>query len=296
MSKLEPKPEFELRCMSYNIKNDYDREGENIWSSRRDMVAGVIRFHRADLVGMQEVLFNQLDDLQQRLPEYGWIGTARDDGDKAGEFCCIFYLKKRLTLLEHGQFWLSEEPEKPGKLGWDAGCARIVTWGRFKDTYTGEVFTHFNTHFDHIGVVAVEQSAHLIKRRIREIAKEENALLTGDFNMTSDSEPYRILIRQEEGEHQPLLLDASIACDYKHFGPEFTFQGFDSAEVAARTFPPYAPSREQHGIEFDSAIDFIFVTSGVHVLNYGVIADHRKGKLPSDHYPIVADVKLHKNC
>ncbi|MCM3700424.1 endonuclease/exonuclease/phosphatase family protein [Paenibacillus macerans] len=290
MRGKERSTELELRCMSYNIKNDYDLEGENIWSGRRDMVAGIIRFHRPDLVGMQEVLHRQLEDLQERLPEYGWVGSGRDDGEKEGEFCCIFYLKKRLEPLKHGRFWLSEEPEKPGVPGWDAACPRIVTWCVFRDIDTGEVITHLNTHFDHIGKVAVEQSAHLIKNRIREISGEGATVLTGDFNVTRASGAYGILTRQEGGEAVPLLYDASLTADYKHFGPEFTFQGFDIAEVAARQFPSCVSSREGHGIEFDSAIDFIFVTRGVRVRNYGVIADHRQGKLPSDHFPVVADV------
>lgn len=282
------KPEMELRFMSYNIKNDYDKEGENTWNSRRDLVAGIVRFHRADLVGMQEVLHNQLTDLEERLPEYGWIGAGREDGKQDGEYACIFYLKQRLEPLEHGHFWLSEEPEKPGKLGWDAACTRMVTWCRFKDTYTGKEFIHLNTHFDHIGVEAVKQSAHLIKSRIRDLVEKGAAVLTGDFNVTSDSEAYRVLCGEEEGG--ALLRDAAVSADYRHFGPAFTFQGFDSRETAARLFPAYLNSGEEHGLEFESAIDFIFVTGGVRVRNFGVITDHRQGKMPSDHFPVVADL------
>lgn len=285
------KPEMDLRCMSYNIKNAYDMDGENGWIGRKELVAGVIRFHRPDLVGMQEVLYNQLEDLQQQLPEYGWIGVGREDGDKDGEFSCIFYRKSRLKPLRQNTFWLSESPEEPGSLGWDAACRRVVTWAEFEDTYTGQNFLHFNTHFDHVGQIAVEQSAHLILERIGELAAGIPALLTGDFNVTEDSVPYRVITRQN-GSGPALLRDASKVADYKHFGPPFSFQGFDSREIAARMFPEFLERQEKHEIEFEKPIDFIFVTKQVHVLNHGFIADHREGKMPSDHYPVVADLVI----
>lgn len=291
MSAEKANLELDLRCMSYNIKNAYDREGENVWGSRKELVAGIIRFHRPDLVGMQEVLYEQLEDLQALLPEYGWIGVGREDGDKDGEFSCIFYRKQRLKPLRQDTFWLSERPEEPGSLGWDAACRRIVTWAEFQDGYTGKTFLHLNTHFDHIGKVAVERSAHLIVDRIKELAADRPAVLTGDFNVTSDSVPYRVLTGQ--GQPKPAMLrDASKEADYRHFGPAFTFQGFDSREVAARMFPKFLQPQAEHGIEFESPIDFIFVAGPVRVLNYGAIADHQNGKMPSDHYPVVADVRI----
>lgn len=291
MSAEKMQAELDLRCMSYNIKNAYDKEGENVWSSRKELVAGVIRFHRPDLVGMQEVLHNQLEDLEQLLPEYGWIGVGREDGKQDGEFSCIFYRKCRLQPLRQSTFWLSEQPDEPGTLGWDAACRRVVTWGEFEDTYTGKRFLHFNTHFDHIGQVAVEQSAHLILQRIGDITEGRPAVLTGDFNVTSDSVPYRVLTQQDKAG-PTLLRDASTTADYKHFGPAFTFQGFDSREVAARSFPAFLEGQAKHEIEFESPIDFIFVTEHAHVLSYGSIPDHSQGKMPSDHYPVVADLRL----
>jgi len=146
--------EHELRCMSFNIKNAYDLEGEHAWHHRKDMVAGLVRFHRPDIVGMQEVLYSQLLDLEQALPEYAWAGVGREDGERGGEFACIFYRKKRFKPLNSGSFWLSEQPEVPGSMGWDAACSRIVTWVQFKDKLNSKTFYHFNTHFDHVGAVA----------------------------------------------------------------------------------------------------------------------------------------------
>ena len=94
----------------------------------RDRVASVIRFHKADLVGMQEVLRDQISDLEILLPQYGWIGVGRDDGQDGGEFSPIFYRKDRFTVLDSGTFWLSETPEVTGSKSWDAAITRIANW------------------------------------------------------------------------------------------------------------------------------------------------------------------------
>ncbi|MGZ9587287.1 endonuclease/exonuclease/phosphatase family protein [Paenibacillus marinisediminis] len=289
--------QHELRCMSFNIKNAYDLEGPNVWVHRKEMVAGLIKFHRPDMVGLQEVLYQQLTDLEQALPEYGWVGVGREDGDKEGEFSCIFYRKKRLKPLEEGTFWLSEMPDTPGSMGWDAACTRVVTWARFHDVLNDQIFYHFNTHFDHVGVVAVEQSAHLILNRMNTLAAGHPVVLTGDFNVTSNSNTYQILCQQESASQtaeQPnvSLRDASLAAEYKHFGPTFTFQDFDSLAVAAHTYPMIQAAIESKRLEFESPIDFIFVSDSIQVDSYGIIADHNSGKMPSDHFPIIADIRL----
>lgn len=295
MTQKETRYEHELRCMSYNIKNAYEMEGEHGWLSRRQMVAGTIRFHRPDLVGMQEVLHNQLEDLERELPEYGWVGVGREDGDKEGEYACIFYRKKRFEVLESDSFWLSEQPEAVASMGWDAACTRIVTWVKLHDVLNDRILYHYNTHFDHVGVMAVEQSAYLIQKRIAEMTAGSDVpvLLTGDFNVTADSVPYRVLCQPLETDVGVCSLqDASTVAEYKHFGPAFTYQGFDSRELAARMFPNYIPSQEKHEIEFEAPIDFIFNNEQVRVLSYGMVSDHDKGKVPSDHFPIVVDVQF----
>src|SRR5574341_935321 len=122
--------------MSFNIRLNTPADSANAWPHRKDMVASMMRFHRADLTGVQEALKDQMDDLTNLLPEFGWMGVGRDDGKAAGEYSAIFYLKDRFTVLEQKTFWLSETPEKPGSLGWDAACVRIVTWAKFKDKKT----------------------------------------------------------------------------------------------------------------------------------------------------------------
>ncbi len=85
-------------------------------------------FHDPDIFGLQEALYEQITDIHKNLPEYEWFGVGRDDGEKEGEFSPIFFKKSKFILIEKGNFWLSEDCDKPG-LGWDAVCNRIVAWG-----------------------------------------------------------------------------------------------------------------------------------------------------------------------
>lgn len=180
-----------LRVMSFNIRFNTARDSANAWPHRKDLAASMIRFHHANLAGLQEALKGQIDDLAERLPGYGWFGVGRDDGRDKGEFSAIFYRRDRFELLEESTFWLSEEPEVIGSKGWDAAITRIVTWGKLRDRSTGKVFFHFNTHFDHRGVRAREESASLLLTKIKEIAGTTPVIVTGDFNSRESSEPYR---------------------------------------------------------------------------------------------------------
>ena len=258
-----------LRFMSFNIRYNNPGDGENAWPNRKDFAASMIRFHRADFAGLQEALKGQIDDLAERLPEYGWFGVGRDDGKEGGEFTPIFYRKDRFEFLEKSTFWLSEEPEVPGSRGWDTAITRIVTWGRFRDKTTGKVFFHFNTHFDHRGLQAREESARLLLIKIEKIAETAPIIVTGDFNCMESSIPYQILTK---GDGSEALKDARYISVHGHHGPTGTSSGFKVAGTPGRK------------------IDYIFIKNGVQVLQHGVLSDTWDGRFPSDHLPVLAEV------
>lgn len=106
--------------ISFNIRYNNPADGEHAWPLRKERVASLLRFHQADLIGMQEVLQGQLEDLRALLPEYAWVGVGRDDGKNAGEFSPIFYRASRFEVLDSGTFWLSETPELVASKSWDA--------------------------------------------------------------------------------------------------------------------------------------------------------------------------------
>jgi len=283
--------EQHIRFMTFNVKYDnaYKQDCENSWSRRSGMVASMIRYHQIDVVGTQEALRHQVADLEQMLPEFGWIGAGRDDGADTGEFVAIFYRKNRLEPLEYGTFWLSETPEIPGKLGWDAACPRILTWVQFMDKLTGTKFIHFNTHLDHIGTVAMKQSAHMILNRIPELAGNGPVVVTGDFNCTESSEPYQILTTGK-ANGKAVLRDSRYAAKNSHIGPSFTFHGYQLTQLINCLYYNGPVFKGDNGEELDSPIDYVFVNEHADVLQYAILSDQDNGQFPSDHLPVVVDL------
>jgi len=230
----------------------------------------MIRFHHADIVGVQEALKHQLTDLEKLLPEYAWVGVGRDDGKDGGEFSAIIYRKDRFVRAETSTFWLSETPGVPSK-SCDAAYPRVVTWAKLKDTTTGKIFFHFNTHFDNRGTQAREQSARLLLQRISQIAGQHPVVVTGDFNFTESSTGYQILTGK--AAEKSALRDARYLSQHGHHGPTSTFHEFKAL----------VPNMK---------IDYVFVKGTVQVLQHGALSDTWDGRLPSDHLPVLAEVVI----
>src|SRR5690554_3377285 len=258
----------QMNIVSFNIRLNTPADGINAWPNRIEMATGLLRFHEADIFGLQEALYGQMTDIEKALPEYSWIGVGRDDGDKGGEFSPIFYKKSAFILLNHGTFWLSETPDKPSK-GWDAALNRIVTWGKFQSKVSGKQFLIFNTHFDHRGNEARKKSADLIWAKVREMTHDKNlpVIITGDFNLTPETEPI-------------LMLKKNLK---------------DSREVSVD--PPYGPVGTYNGFKLDAdlssnRIDYVFVHGNIKVLKYAAITDFKDHRFPSDHLPVFVKISL----
>jgi endonuclease/exonuclease/phosphatase family metal-dependent hydrolase len=258
-----------IRLMSYNIRYNTSSDGINAWPHRADHVADMmVHRHGADIIGVQEALWGQLNDLTQRLPGYTWVGVGRADGDRRDEFSAIFFREDRFELMQTNTFWLSRSPYRPGSRSWDAAITRIVTWARFLDRQTGAEFVVFNTHFDHRGERSRRESARLLRRMMPAIADGSPYILMGDFNDTEDSRMYGVLsgIRG--------LDDARYLSESGHHGPTATFNNWV----------------ELRGPE--TKIDFIFVKEPIRVLRHIILDDRYNGRFPSDHLPVVADILL----
>jgi endonuclease/exonuclease/phosphatase family metal-dependent hydrolase len=258
----------QMNIISFNIRYNTPNDGINAWPNRIEMVTGLLRFHEADIFGMQEALHGQILDVQKGLPEYEWFGVGRDDGEKGGEFSPVFYKKSEFILLKNGTFWLSETPEEPSK-GWDAALNRLVTWGHFQSKVSGKQFLVLNTHFDHIGKEARKNSAALIRQKVQEMTKDKNlpVIVTGDFNLTPDTEPV-VLLKQ-------YMKDSREVSEEPPYGPVGTFNGFKTdADLSS------------------NRIDYIFVRGEITVLKYAVLSDFKDHRFPSDHLPVFVKVRL----
>ncbi|HUP49779.1 MAG TPA: endonuclease/exonuclease/phosphatase family protein [Thermoanaerobaculia bacterium] len=261
-----PATDASLRVMTFNIRLDLASDGPNAWPHRKEAVASMIRFHRADLAGLQEALPHQLADLDTLLPQFGRFGAGRT-AERSGEHCAVFYRKERFDVLQHDTFWLSETPAVPGSRGWDAAYERIVTWGKLRDRRTAREFFLFNTHLDHVGEQARREGTRLLMAKIDEIAGGAPVILTGDFNAIPGSEPYRIVTAGG-------FRDAMHASRNPHHGPTSTWNAFRAIEPGRR-------------------IDFVFVRGAAGVVEHAILSDTLDGgRFPSDHLPVLAEVSV----
>ena len=254
-----------FQAATYNLRLNLASDGPNAWPHRRDAVRALIRHHEIDLLGTQEGLIDQIEDLAA-MPGFARVGVGRDDGQRGGEHAAIFFRTDRFALLANGDFWLSPTPEVPGK-GWDARCCnRLATWARLRDLASGRVFVAFSVHFDHEGVVARRESARLMLRQMRDIAGDAPALLLGDLNATPESEPLQILLTG--------LRDARAVSQTPPYGPVGTFNGFRLD----------APLRDR--------IDYVLLSPQWRVLRHATLTDTVDGRFPSDHLPVVTRLSL----
>ncbi|HMR18466.1 MAG TPA: endonuclease/exonuclease/phosphatase family protein [Sphingobacterium sp.] len=260
----------EIRLATYNIRYDNPNDEGNLWKDRKLIMPQLINKYDFDIIGMQEAYLNQINDLKAALPQYEWIGISRDGSSTSGEFCPIFYKPEKFELLKSGNFWLSTTPSTPGK-GWDAALNRICTWAQFKDKKSDYTFYVFNTHFDHVGEQARLQSANLMQQKIREIAgNTATAFMTGDLNFDQNHPNYSTIVNGN------LLKDTySLA--------------LSKLNATRGTLNSFNPNSTRTG-----RIDHIFATGGTFVrINYwAVLTDSYSGKVPSDHFPVMARVLL----
>jgi len=254
-----------ISLMSYNIKNDYQKEGPDTWNHRRVAMNTLLHLYEPKILGVQEALLNQLSYLDSCLTAYKYIGVGRDDGIKAGEYCAIFYNIKQYCVLKDGTFWLSESPQKVSK-GWDAAYPRICTYALFQNRSSAERFWVFNTHFDHKGIKAREESAKLILATIKQLnSTQYPVIVMGDMNATPDE--FSIQLFNDE------LNDTYWLSEKACTGPVGTFNGFSQAPVERR-------------------IDYIF-TDDIIVKSYRHISDRRQDNSHvSDHLPVLISVEL----
>lgn len=258
-----------LSVMTFNMRYDNPEDGQNNWRFRRERIAGVIKAQEVDVLGTQELLSNQFDDLSGLLTGYQGVGVGRLDGAESGEYCAVFFRKDRFTLLDSGTFWLSDTPEVVGSLGWDGACERIATWVVLRDRDGRELF-FIDTHLDHVGQVARDEGVSLLMKRIETLSGGRPVILTGDFN----SEPGSSVVAhvQKDG----VLHDAK-AIAAQRSGTDWSFSDFGQIPEAERPL-----------------LDYIFVSGDIEAVRYEVLPDTFDGGYVSDHAPVMAVVKIAK--
>lgn len=258
--------EQSLTILSFNIRLNLASDGQNSWAMRKQMVFDLIRFHKVDLVGFQEVLPEQWADLETEFFDFHFIGSGRDDGFKKGEATVLAFRKERFTLVKSGHFFLSETPEKVS-FGWDAACIRPTCWSEVQDKTTKKLILAIDVHFDHQGKMARKNSSKQIADFISSAGKNVSVILTGDFNTSLAS-------GELDGLRQSTVKPSQKLFTGRPYGPKWSFHGFGSVPEAERQL-----------------IDYIFLSVDWKVKRMGVLPDTWNGKWPSDHCPVLVEIE-----
>ncbi|HYO09956.1 MAG TPA: endonuclease/exonuclease/phosphatase family protein [Tepidisphaeraceae bacterium] len=255
--------------MTFNIRFSTAPDGPDAWPLRRELLMRTIEAYRPDLLGMQEVLPDQLEALKQRLKGHAAVAVGRD-ADGQGEMSALLFRSDRFEKLRDGTFWLSATPDVPGSKGWDAQIPRIVTWAELRDRAAGgRALFVFNTHWDHRGARARAESAKLMRQRIRAIAGDAPVIVTGDFNAPDGCDPHRDLTAAA-GEWR--LTDAYRALHPQRAADQFTFHAFTGRSDRPRV------------------IDWILHSPHFQARAATIDRTNENGRYPSDHFPVTAEL------
>jgi endonuclease/exonuclease/phosphatase family metal-dependent hydrolase len=258
---VAPEP---LAVMSFNIRYGTADDGENRWEARRGQLFDLLKAQNSDVIGLQEALHFQIDEILAAVPGYRMVGVGRTDGGQGGEYAAILYRDARLSVRRTGTFWFSDTPDVVKSNTWGAALERICTWALFDDKL-GTPFYVYNLHLDHVSQPAREKSVALLLDRIGARAPVLPVVVTGDFN-TGESNPVTVAMRTG-------------------FRDTFRVLHPSASEVATG-------NQFKFGMTTGDKIDYIFVEPATEVLSAEIVRTAVGGRYPSDHFPVVARIRL----
>lgn len=297
----------ELRVMTFNIRYGTADDGENSWDKRQQLVYSVLRRHRPDVVGLQEALRFQIDQVRAAVPQYGEIGVGRDDGRTKGEYSAILYRVDRFGVDEAGTFWFSDTPNVPGSIHWGNACTRVCTWARFIDNNSDTAFYLYNVHLDHRSQPSREKSVHLLAERIHSRTRPDPVVITGDFNAGEDNPAImylkgKVAIRLSPaggGQDDARVARAPVVFtdSFRQLHASADPAPARSAETSAARLPAAKVGTFNgfKGIRSGDKIDYVFVQPETQVLEAQIVRDSTDGRYPSDHFPVIARICLAKS-
>jgi endonuclease/exonuclease/phosphatase family metal-dependent hydrolase len=252
-----------MRVMTFNLRFENDRDGEDSWSRRRQLVAAVIERYGPVFLGTQEGTPAQLAFLKDSLPAYGMVAVERPD-DPQCQYPTLFYRLDRLEPLSCGEFWLSRTPAVHRSKDWDSAFPRMMNYGHFKDLETGRELWAVVTHLDHLGTEGRLEQGRIIARWIR--ARSAPVVLMGDFNDAPGSAVYQLLTSPEVGLVDPWMV-----------------LGLEEGEASMT-------HHDFHGLPAKCRMDWVLTSHHLRAVEVRIVRDHLDGRYPSDHFPFYADL------
>jgi endonuclease/exonuclease/phosphatase family metal-dependent hydrolase len=266
----------DVKVMTFNIRtgNAWWLDGwtQNNWNRRKNRVTETMADNAADIIGMQEAVFSQVDEIQEALPQYSCYATGRNDGKSKGETCAIFYRNDRFELIDSGTFWFSDDPAKPGSKNWGNLFARICSWIQIVNKSDNTCFYVYNVHLDNLSQKSREKSVRLLAEKIANRKTGDPFILTGDFNMEINNKAMKYLEQVGTLKSGAAMVNA-WRFDFSSTKKTGTYHNFTGSKICPK-------------------IDHISVCKSAEVLD--IITDRRQlnGKYPSDHFPVIATIRL----
>jgi len=271
-----------VRVMSFNIRGaSHMRDGINVWEKRSAMNVETIKRYAPDLIGFQEFQNENGEVYERELPGYTRLTGPVYGTGKVEEFAAIFFDPERFEALDSGGFWLSDTPEEYSA-SWGNEVIRSANWAVLRCSENDVVFLHVNTHLDHVSEPARVEGNSLILKQTEKTRKNRGDLptvVTGDFNCTPGSRPYRVIM---EGG----FVDTFLAAGNEDGDDAYTFHAFKGTH-----FTPDDTDKPT------GRIDWILVrdeAERVKIRSHQILrdGDEEAGTYPSDHYPVLAELVL----
>lgn len=255
----------DIKIMTFNIRLGIVDDGENNWKYRSEYLCQTIKKFNPELLGLQEAFLFQIDEILKHFPNLALVGVGRDDGKQGGEYSCILYDKNRFKVDTTETFWFSDTPNIPGSKHWGNNITRICTWAKFTDSKTKKKLYFYNVHLDHESQPSREKSTELLLAKMNKQKEKLPTILTGDFNCDEENPAIRTILAGG--------LTDTYRIKNKKIKEEGTFNAFKGNKDGER-------------------IDFVFTSKHIKTKQSGIIRDSYNGKFPSDHFPVIAVLKM----
>ncbi len=263
IANVPQKDEDAVRVVSFNVRCMDDIYGSV--EGRSQLICAALSQYHPDSFGVQEANEQWLEILEANLgDEYGYVAQFRD-GKSNSEASGVYYLKDKYNLLDSGTIWLSDTPDEFASKFALSSYPRVATWVTLENKETKEIYTHINTHLDHVFECVRVQQIKVLKTKIEEFkAQGYPVVCTGDFNTKEGADAYN--------EMKGCLVDSKYIAKVSDDGATYHNYGMNVLET--------------------KPIDFIFVSEGTQVDTYKIIDEKIGDMYLSDHAGLCADVKF----
>lgn len=244
-----------MRVATFNLRNGRAWDGWRSWPFRRRATATVLAMLAADVAALQEAFAWQQRYLLDWVPGYEARGEGRD-ADGGGEAAPVLWRPSRLELVEARTRWYGDTPDVPGTALPGADFPRVATVVDLVDRASGRPLRVVGTHLDAkvpaLKVRSAEQLAGWVG--------EGPAIVLGDLNARPESEVLEVL-----------------------------------AGAGLRRVVPEGDPGTNHGFGRHAdpfRIDHVLVSGHWEIGRAEVLTARPRGRWPSDHWPVVAEVRL----